>query len=121
MCIDAGLLRVDGNAIPFRSSDEHRVAALLVEQGRTFAKPFTQGNAVSWWSKKMDAIGVTPGYVITDIFPGVFGEVFGCTNDPKRRECVAETLATYRIAGVPIWSWDASVDLDPPPFPEKSR
>lgn len=121
VCIDAGLLRVDGNAIPFSSSDEHRVAALLVEQGRTFAKPFTQGNAVSWWSKKMDAIGVKPGYVLTDIFPGVFGEVFGCTNDPKRRECVAETLATYRIAGVPIWSWDASVDLDPPPFPEKSR
>ena len=119
-CVAAGVLRVDGNAIPFESSYEHRVGALLVEQGRGFAKPFTQGNASSWWAKKMDALGVAPDYVLTDVFPGVFCEVLGRMNDPEYRARAEEKLAIYRRAGIPDWVWNVSADAAPPPFPEKT-
>lgn len=117
-CVGAGLMRVDANAIPFDSSYERRVAALLVEQGRGFAKPFAQGNAPSWWAKKMDALGVAPDYVLTDLFPGVFCEVFGRMSDPTYRVRAEEKLATYQRTGVPLWMWDPSTDTNPPPFPE---
>ncbi|OIQ72658.1 hypothetical protein GALL_457140 [mine drainage metagenome] len=120
-CVGAGVMRVDANAIPFDSSYERRVAALLTEQGRAFAKPFTQGNAPSWWARKMDALGVAPDYVLTDLFPGVFCEVLGRMSDREYRSHAEAKLATYRRAGVPLWAWNPSEDADPPPLPEKQR
>lgn len=105
-CLDLAMERFSKEWLPLDSEHERRLCERLVTEGRSFVKPFTQGNRKDWISGLCHKLGVVPDFVLTDRKPAVFMEVLGRMNEPDYQLRTAEKMAIYQRTGRPVWSWD---------------
>lgn len=113
--VDAALMPVTAEWIPYESSYERQVAEMLVTEQRTFRKPLRYDAGVD---------AVFPDFELFDTpRPVLPMEVFGRTDEPYQARMAVKAAYYQREYGDGgWWQWiaaGAEREAEPPPFPPK--